>query len=102
VLLAYVAVLFVADVDWLAAAEGLVMPSFPLNGDSFTVIVAILGTTMSPYLLFGKAPRNSRKLNKTRKPRWSGHRMGRNVKSGASDWIRSSASLFPMWSRLPS
>ncbi|WP_244749767.1 divalent metal cation transporter [Mesorhizobium sp. L-2-11] len=27
-------------------------PSFPLNGDSFTVIVAILGTTISPYLLF--------------------------------------------------
>jgi Mn2+/Fe2+ NRAMP family transporter len=52
VLLAYVAVLFVADVDWLAAAKGLVMPSFPLNGDSFTVIVAILGTTISPYLLF--------------------------------------------------
>jgi Mn2+/Fe2+ NRAMP family transporter len=52
VLLAYVAVLFVADVDWLAAAKGLVMPTFPLNGDSFTVIVAILGTTISPYLLF--------------------------------------------------
>lgn len=40
------------DVDWLAAAKGLVTPSFPLNGDSFTVIVAILGTTISPYLLF--------------------------------------------------
>ncbi|CAH2402119.1 hypothetical protein MES4922_30493 [Mesorhizobium ventifaucium] len=52
-LLAYVAVLLVADVDpWLAAAKGLVIPSFPLNGDSFTVIVAILGTTISPYLLF--------------------------------------------------
>jgi NRAMP (natural resistance-associated macrophage protein)-like metal ion transporter len=52
VLLSYVAVLFVADVDWTAAAKGLLMPSFPLNGDSFTVIVAILGTTISPYLLF--------------------------------------------------
>ncbi|WP_051069078.1 Nramp family divalent metal transporter [Mesorhizobium metallidurans] len=52
VLLAYVAVLFVADVDWWAAAKGLVMPSFPLNRDSLTVIVALLGTTISPYLLF--------------------------------------------------
>ena len=52
VLLAYVAVLFVAEVDWLAAAKGFVMPEFPLNGDSFTVIVAILGTTISPYLFF--------------------------------------------------
>lgn len=52
VLLAYVAVLFVAEVDWLAAAKGFVMPSFALNGDSLTVIVAILGTTISPYLFF--------------------------------------------------
>lgn len=52
VLLAYVAVLFVADVDWAAAAKSLIIPTFPLNGESFTVIVAILGTTISPYLLF--------------------------------------------------
>jgi NRAMP (natural resistance-associated macrophage protein)-like metal ion transporter len=52
VLLSYVAVLFVADVDWAAAAKSLVMPTFPLNGESFTMIVAILGTTISPYLLF--------------------------------------------------
>ena len=52
VLLSYVAVLFVVHVDWVAAAKGLVLPSFPLTGDSFTVIVAILGTTISPYLFF--------------------------------------------------
>ena len=52
VLLSYVAVLFVAEVDWLAAAQGFVLPSFPLTGESFTVIVAILGTTISPYLFF--------------------------------------------------
>lgn len=52
VLLSYVAVLFVAEVDWLAALKGFALPSFPLTGDTFTVIVAILGTTISPYLLF--------------------------------------------------
>ncbi len=52
VLLAYVAVLFVAHVDWMAALKGFVWPSFALNRDSFTMIVAILGTTISPYLLF--------------------------------------------------
>ena len=30
----------------------MVAPTFPLTADSFTVIVAILGTTISPYLLF--------------------------------------------------
>jgi len=57
VLLAYVALLFVAGVDGLAAAKSLVMPTFTLNGDRYTVIVAILGTTISPYLLFWQSSR---------------------------------------------
>jgi Mn2+/Fe2+ NRAMP family transporter len=52
VLLSYVAVLFVVEIDWRAAAKGFVWPSFPLESHSFTMIVAILGTTISPYLFF--------------------------------------------------
>ncbi len=52
VLLAYVAVLFVANVDWWAALKGFFWPNFPLQGESLTMIVAIFGTTISPYLLF--------------------------------------------------
>jgi NRAMP (natural resistance-associated macrophage protein)-like metal ion transporter len=67
VLLAYVAVLFVADVDWLAAAKGFVMPEFPLNGDSFTVIVAILGTTISPYLFFWQSSQEVEEIEQDRR-----------------------------------
>jgi len=52
VLLSYVAVLFVVKVDWGAAAYGLFVPTIGGGGDTFTVIVAILGTTISPYLFF--------------------------------------------------
>jgi NRAMP (natural resistance-associated macrophage protein)-like metal ion transporter len=52
VLLSYIAVVFIVEVDWIEAAKRMVAPAFPLNADSFTVIVAILGTTISPYLLF--------------------------------------------------
>lgn len=52
VLLSYVAVVLVVKVDWAMAAKGIYAPTFPLTTDSFTVIVAILGTTISPYLLF--------------------------------------------------
>jgi NRAMP (natural resistance-associated macrophage protein)-like metal ion transporter len=52
VLLSYVAVVFIVRVDWVQAAKGMVALSFPLTADSFTVIVAIFGTTISPYLLF--------------------------------------------------
>lgn len=52
VLLSYVAVVFIVKVDWAQAATSMVAPSFPLTADSFTMVVAILGTTISPYLLF--------------------------------------------------
>ncbi|MCJ8057276.1 divalent metal cation transporter [Shinella curvata] len=39
-----VAVLFLLKIDWLEAAKGFVMPLLELDGDTFTVIVAILGT----------------------------------------------------------
>ncbi|MFD1329036.1 NRAMP family divalent metal transporter [Mycoplana ramosa] len=52
VLLSYVAVLFVVEIDWSAALKGFVWPEFSLGGNSFTMIVAIFGTTISPYLFF--------------------------------------------------
>lgn len=64
VLLSYVAVLFVVHVDWAAAAKGLVLPSFPLTSDSFTVIVAILGTTISPYLFFWQSSQEVEEIDR--------------------------------------
>jgi NRAMP (natural resistance-associated macrophage protein)-like metal ion transporter len=66
VLLAYVAVLFVVHVDWGRAARELVLPHFPLTRDSFTVVVAILGTTISPYLLFWQSSQEVEEIE--RKP----------------------------------
>jgi NRAMP (natural resistance-associated macrophage protein)-like metal ion transporter len=54
-LLAYVATLFLADVDWGSAFRGLVMPSLVWDAAVITTIVAILGTTISPYLFFWQA-----------------------------------------------
>lgn len=52
VLLAYVAVVFTVQVDWHSVGTGLVAPAFALTSDSLTMVVAILGTTISPYLMF--------------------------------------------------
>jgi NRAMP (natural resistance-associated macrophage protein)-like metal ion transporter len=52
VLLSYVAVVLVAHVDWGAAMTGLVVPKAPINDASLMMIVAIFGTTISPYLFF--------------------------------------------------
>jgi hypothetical protein len=51
-LFAYPAVAFVVHVPWLTVGYHLVVPSISWNVDYFTVVVAILGTTISPYLFF--------------------------------------------------
>lgn len=54
-LLAYVAVLFYVHVDWRAALLGLVLPRAELTRDALMMVVAVLGTTISPYLFFWQA-----------------------------------------------
>ena len=51
-LFAYVGIVFTVHIDWAAVALGAVLPKFKLNGDMLTLIVAIFGTTISPYLFF--------------------------------------------------
>ncbi|MDO3432127.1 divalent metal cation transporter [Rhizobium sp. CBN3] len=54
-LFAYVGVVLVVGVPWGQALSGVVMPTFQFTGDNFTAFVAILGTTISPYLFFWQA-----------------------------------------------
>ena len=55
VLLAYVATAFVADVDWRLALQATLLPHVEWSRAFFSVLVAILGTTISPYLFFWQA-----------------------------------------------
>ena len=54
-LFAYVAVVFAAGVPWGMALRGSVIPSFAFDTAHVTALVAILGTTISPYLFFWQA-----------------------------------------------
>jgi NRAMP (natural resistance-associated macrophage protein)-like metal ion transporter len=49
-LFAYVIALAVIEVPWGQALRGLLIPSIQLSGAFITTLVAILGTTISPYL----------------------------------------------------
>jgi NRAMP (natural resistance-associated macrophage protein)-like metal ion transporter len=55
VLLSYFAVLLVVRVPWLAVLRGLVWPDWTLHSSFWLMVVAILGTTISPYLFFWHA-----------------------------------------------
>ena len=54
-LFAYVAAVFAVKIPWSAALMGLFVPNVSWNSDYFTTLVAILGTTISPYLFFWQA-----------------------------------------------
>ena len=54
-LLAYVAVLFVAHVDWANVAYSTAVPQFDFTKVSFELLIALAGTTISPYLFFWQA-----------------------------------------------
>jgi len=54
-LLAYVAVLFVAQVDWQQVAISTLIPAFDFSRVSFELLIALAGTTISPYLFFWQA-----------------------------------------------
>jgi NRAMP (natural resistance-associated macrophage protein)-like metal ion transporter len=54
-LLAYVITLFLVDVPWRQALRGLVIPDVAFNETALIMIVAIFGTTISPYLFFWQA-----------------------------------------------
>jgi NRAMP (natural resistance-associated macrophage protein)-like metal ion transporter len=54
-LLAYVAVVFTVQVPWTEVLVRTVWPRFTFDSESITLIVAVFGTTISPYLFFWQA-----------------------------------------------
>jgi NRAMP (natural resistance-associated macrophage protein)-like metal ion transporter len=69
-LFAYVAALAFAKVSWGEALTGILVPKLSWNADYFTTIVAILGTTISPYLFFWQASQEAedQRVDATKRP----------------------------------
>lgn len=55
VLFAYVITAFIAGPDWWSVLRDTFIPSWPRNHAAWENLVAILGTTISPYLFFWQA-----------------------------------------------
>jgi NRAMP (natural resistance-associated macrophage protein)-like metal ion transporter len=54
-LLAYVATMFAVRMPWGEVVTGIVVPQLRLDSASLITVVAVLGTTISPYLFFWQA-----------------------------------------------
>jgi NRAMP (natural resistance-associated macrophage protein)-like metal ion transporter len=64
VLLAYVATVIVAHVHWSEALVGAVMPTMSGGAAAATALVAVLGTTISPYLFFWQSSQEVEELHR--------------------------------------
>jgi len=69
-LFAYVAALAVTHISWNEALAGVLLPRLTWSADYFTTIVAILGTTISPYLFFWQASQEAedQRIDRTKRP----------------------------------
>jgi Mn2+/Fe2+ NRAMP family transporter len=62
-LLSYVAVVFTVNVDWPQVLQQLVHPQLPGGHDVLLTVVAVFGTTISPYLFFWQAGQEVEDVN---------------------------------------
>ena len=54
-LLSYFLVMLVVHIEWSAVMRGILVPHWPGSRDAWLMIIAVLGTTISPYLFFWQA-----------------------------------------------
>jgi NRAMP (natural resistance-associated macrophage protein)-like metal ion transporter len=69
-LFAYVVTLAIVKVPWEQALRGLLVPSVQWDGAFFTTLVAILGTTISPYLFIWQSSQEAeeQRIDRNKKP----------------------------------
>jgi Mn2+/Fe2+ NRAMP family transporter len=64
VLFAYVALIFSVQVPWSDVVFGTFVPVVSFNADYLTLVVAVLGTTISPYLFFWQASQEVEEMHR--------------------------------------
>jgi NRAMP (natural resistance-associated macrophage protein)-like metal ion transporter len=72
-LFAYVAVVLSVNVPWAEALNGLLVPQIAFDSGHAMALIAILGTTLSPYLFFWQAGEEVEELHRRHLARLSAH-----------------------------
>jgi NRAMP (natural resistance-associated macrophage protein)-like metal ion transporter len=69
-LLAYVATVFVVHTPWIQVLRGTLLPHLSWKAEYITTVVAVFGTTISPYLFFWQASQEveEARINSQAKP----------------------------------
>lgn len=97
-LFTYIAALATVKIPWGEALKGLFVPTIAWNADYFTTLVAIAGTTISPYLFFWQAAQEAEEVRVV--PERRPLRRGRWQAPGAFSRIRADTALGMAFSTL--
>jgi NRAMP (natural resistance-associated macrophage protein)-like metal ion transporter len=62
VLLSYVVTVLLVHVNWKSTLHGLFIPQFQRSGAYWATFIAVLGTTISPYLFFWQASQETEEI----------------------------------------
>ncbi len=65
-LFAYVVVIFSVQIPWADAIFGTLVPAVSFKAEYLTIVVAVLGTTISPYLFFWQASQEVEEMHRGR------------------------------------
>jgi NRAMP (natural resistance-associated macrophage protein)-like metal ion transporter len=65
-LFAYVAVAFLVHVPWRSVMSATLIPHMAINQESWVALIAVLGTTISPYLFFWQASQEVEEVKNNR------------------------------------
>ena len=77
-LLSYIVVLFIVNVNWGDVVHGLLVPHFTFKKATIAALIALFGTTISPYLFFWQTSEEVEELREhgtttPDKKHWGGH-----------------------------
>jgi NRAMP (natural resistance-associated macrophage protein)-like metal ion transporter len=64
VLFLYVGVVFTVDIPWQQVLVGTFFPRISLNSDYLLLVIAVFGTTISPYLFFWQASQEVEEMHR--------------------------------------
>lgn len=67
VLFLYVGIIFTVEIPWRAVLAGTFIPTISFSSDYLILVVAVLGTTISPYLFFWQAAQEGEEMRKGRR-----------------------------------
>ncbi len=69
VLFLYVGVVFTVKIPWREVAAGTLLPRIEFTADYLALLVAVLGTTISPYLFFWQASQEVEEMQRRKRRR---------------------------------